>query len=224
MGCSLLTQIQIKNYKSLGATVVDLGPFTVLVGPNGSGKSNFVDAMRFVSECLASSITLALQNRGGLNAVRRHSRGHPTNFGFRLFIHFADGTEGEYSFEIGARPEGKFTVIEERCALRSQLMGEEHSYNVRNGEFVREVPGIRPRIEPDHLALSVISAVPEFRPGYDFLTKMRFYALAPDRIRQLQEPDSGEVLSQDGRNAAAVLREIQKRSMQDHERLCRLLA
>jgi len=224
MGCSLLTQVQIKNYKSLGATVVDLGPFTVLVGPNGSGKSNFVDALRFVSECLVTSIALALQNRGGINAVRRHSRGHPTNFGFRLFIDFAGGEQAEYSFEVGARPEGKFTVIEERCVFRPELMGQEHSYDIRNGEFVREVPGIRPRIEPDHLALSVISAVPEFAPVYDFLANMRFYALAPDRIRHLQEPDAGEVLSQDGRNAAAVLREIQRRSIDNHERLCRLLA
>lgn len=225
MARSLLRQVQIKNYKSLGATVVDLGPFTVLVGPNGSGKSNFVDGLRFVSDCLTTPIALALQSRGGINAVRRHSRGHPTNFGFRLFMEFDDGAQGEYSFEVGARPAGRFTVMEERCVVRTHLMGPEHSYHIQKGQFVREVPGIRPRIEPDRLALPVISGVREFAPVYDFLTAMRFYALAPERIRQLQEPDAGEVLRQDGGNAAAVLREIQRRKGKgDYERLCRLLA
>ncbi len=37
---------------------------------------------------------------------------------------------------------------------------------------------------------------------------MGFYNLNPSRIRDLQDPDPGQVLSGDGRNLAAVLREI----------------
>lgn len=219
-----LRRVQIKNYKSLATTVVDLGPFTVLVGPNGSGKSNFVDGLRFVTECLQTSIALALQNRGGINAVRRHSTGHPTHFGFRLVIDLGNGAFGDYSFEIAARPQGRFEVKRERCIVQSGVLARQHRYQVENGQFTQEAPGIRPRIEPDRLALSVISAVEEFRPVYDFLTSMRFYALAPDQIRQLQEPDAGEVLNRYGSNAAAVLREVQKRKPSNYQRLCRLLS
>lgn len=219
-----MRRVHVKNYKSLASTVVDLDRFTALVGPNGSGKSNFVDALRFVSECLQRSITLALQNRGGINAVRRHSRGHPTHFGFRMLIDLGESALGDYSFEIAARPEGGFQVRRERCVVHPAVMGQPYSYQVENGQFTQEVPGIRPKIESDRLALSVISALEELRPVYDFLTSMRFYSLVPDQIRQLQEPDAGEVLNRDGSNAAAVLREIQRRRPDAYKRLCRLLS
>ncbi|MDP3062030.1 MAG: AAA family ATPase [Chloroflexota bacterium] len=219
-----LWRVHIKNYKSLATVVVDLSPFTVLVGRNGSGKSNFVDALRFVAECLQTSVTLALQNRGGINAVRRHSTGHPTHFGFRLFVDLGDGASADYSFEIAARQQGRFEVKRERCIVQAGLLGPEHRYQVVNGQFTREAPGIRPRIEPDRLALSVVSAVEEFRPVYDFLTSMRFYTLAPDQIRELQVPDAGEILKRDGSNAAAVLREVQRRKSESYMRLCRLLS
>jgi len=219
-----LRRVIVKNYKSIAVTSVDLEAFTVLVGANGSGKSNFVDALRFVSDCLNTSISLALQNRGGINAVRRHSRGHPTHFGIRLVIELERQGFADYSFEIAARQQGRFEVKGERCIVQTALFREEAKYQVQDGKFTQELPGIRPKIETDRLALSVVSAVEEFRPVYDFLTSMRFYALAPDQIRQLQEPDAGEVLNRYGSNAAAVLREIQKRKPDSYERLCHLLS
>lgn len=219
-----LRRVVMKNYKSLAATTVDLEPFTVLVGQNGSGKSNFVDALRFVGDCLNTSISMALQNRGGINAVRRHSRGHPTHFGIRLVIQLEEHGLADYSFEIAARQQGRFEVRGERCVVQTSLLREPRRYQVQNGEFTQEFPDIRPKIEIDRLALSVVSALEEFRPVYDFITSMRFYALAPDRIRQLQDPDPGEVLARDGSNAAAVLREIDNRDKDRYQRLCRLLA
>jgi AAA15 family ATPase/GTPase len=38
------TRVKVKNYKSIAACDVALGPLTFLVGPNGAGKSNFLDA------------------------------------------------------------------------------------------------------------------------------------------------------------------------------------
>jgi len=218
-----LRRVQIKNYKSLASVAVDLEPFTVLIGPNGAGKSNFVDALRFVSECVSSSISLALQERGGINAVRRRSTGHPTHFGIRLDMTLAGGHAGEFSFEIAARPRGAFVVKREKCVVRPSF-GQSHSYEVRAGTFTKPVKGIRPKIEPDRLALSVVSALPEFRPVYDFLTGMRFYSVAPEEVRKLQEPDPGLVLKRDGSNAASVLRELRSKSPELYDRVCRLLA
>jgi predicted ATPase len=70
-----ITEVQIRNYKSIAQAVVKLNGFTALVGPNGSGKSNFVDALAFVQQCLADSIELAFKSRGGIGAVRRRSGG-----------------------------------------------------------------------------------------------------------------------------------------------------
>ncbi|MER2624044.1 MAG: AAA family ATPase, partial [Accumulibacter sp.] len=79
-----LTRVVLRNYKSIGYCDVRLNPLTYLVGANGSGKSNFLDALHLVRDALAGSLDNALNERGGLNEVRRRSSGHPTNFGIRL--------------------------------------------------------------------------------------------------------------------------------------------
>src|SRR5712691_3566308 len=48
----MISQITIRNFKSLRDITVDLDPLTVLIGRSGSGKSNFVNALRFLREYL----------------------------------------------------------------------------------------------------------------------------------------------------------------------------
>ncbi len=225
----ILHQIQIRNYKNIAAAVIDLQPLTVLVGPNGAGKSNFVDALSFVADCLNYSVQLAFANRGGIAAVRRRSHGHPTHIGLRLSLSLASGGQADYAFDIAASPGERFRIAHERCIVQPRMMGPSYQFEVRDGQFTQPVPGIRPRIEADRLALTVLSATEEFRPVYDFLTNIRRYSLQPDRIRELQDPDpaEGTVLREDGSNAAAVLRHISQQGTGDdghvYNRICSLL-
>jgi len=55
------------------------------------------------------------------------------------------------------------------------------------------------------------AGLPEFRPVYDALSKMGFYNLNPDRIRDLQTPDPGDLLARDGSNLASVYAVLAKR-------------
>lgn len=219
---SEIREVQIKNYKSLAQVVVPLSRLTILVGPNGSGKSNFADALRFVADSLNGTISLALKQRGGIGAVRRISIGHPHNFGIRLRMDLTSGVFADFSFEIAAAKDGNFLVARERCVVSHLL--KEDVYELHNGAFTTQVPGIRAKIEPDRLALTILSAVEDFRPIFDFLSRMRFYSLVPDRIREIQDPDAGDVLRRDGSNAAAVLREMKRKAPEDYERVCRLLS
>lgn len=218
-----LSRVQVRNFRSLDEVVVDLGDLVVLVGPNGSGKSNFVDVLAFVSESVTTTLTRALQVRGGVDAVRRRSAGHPTNVGIRLDLRLGEGRFASYSFEIAARPQGVFVVKRESCRVVTNGV-RSASYDLREGEFVEAPSGIRPRIERDRLALTILSAAEEFREVYDFLASMRFYSLVPEHIRELQDPDTGAYLKRDGSNAASVLREIRASSPPDYERLRGLLA
>ncbi len=226
-----LNRIQINNYKNIAAAAIQLQPLTVLVGPNGAGKSNFMDALSFVADSLQHSIQLAFANRGGIAAVRRKSGGHPYHIGLHFRLTLADGGWAVYAFDLAARPHEAFSVAHERCVVQT-FMGPRHEFEVENGQFIREVPGIRARIEPDRLALTVVSAAEEFRPVYDFLTGIQQYTLRSERLRALQDPDPGEgnILLPDGSNAAAVLRRIQRQEEyngenngQVYERICRLL-
>lgn len=225
MNTPLLKQVQIRNYKNIASAVVHMKPLTVLVGPNGAGKSNFVDALTFAADSLNHSVRLAFANRGGIADVRRKSGGHPTHVGMRFRIAFPEEAIADYSFDIAAKPREAFHIAKERCVLQP-FMEEQAEFEVREGKFVKQVPGIRPRIEPDRLALPLLAGVEEFRPVYDFLTDIRHYSVRPQQLRELQDldPTEGWTLQDDGSNAASVLRRLQKENEELYDRICRLLS
>lgn len=204
-----LQRVRLKNYRSIGACDVALGPLTFLVGPNGSGKSNFVDALRFVADALNQSLDHAIRDRGGVNEVRRRSsgRGHPTNFSIRVDIK-DEQLDGHYVFEIASAPDGAWSVKRETCRLHhvSNVFGG-MEYDVVNGEVKRfpELLGKPPAASNDRLYLTNASGYPPFRQVFDALSRMGFYNLNPDAMRELQPPDPGHLLKRDGSNVASTL-------------------
>lgn len=207
---TFLTRVALKNYKSLAACDVQLGPLTFLVGPNGAGKSNFLDALRFVVDSLRTSLEHALRDRGGINEVRRRSGGHPNHFGLRLWFSLPSGEVGHYAFRIGARQQGGFEVQDEECKVHpKEALGEAQYFRIKSGEVVESTqPG--PAAVIDRLYLVSASGLPAFRPVYEALSRMGFYSLNPDRIRDLQSPDAGELLARDGSNITSVLDQLKK--------------
>lgn len=201
-----ISHVTLRNYKSIARCSIPLRALVFLVGPNGSGKSNFLDALRFVSESLNTSIDHALRERGGINEVRRRSAGHPTHFGIRLDLTLADNCSAHYAFQVGAKPKGGFEVQHEECRVFGpEALGQEHSYEVESGKMKVTSLRVFPPATGDRLYLVAAAGLPEFRPVYDCLARMGFYNLNPEEIRDLQPPDAGELLLRDGANLAAVL-------------------
>ena len=67
---------------------------------------------------------------------------------------------------------------------------------------------VAPAAARDRLYLVNASGLPEFRPVYDAFSQMGFYNLNPDIIRDLQYPDLGEMLTQDGSNLTSVFNQL----------------
>ncbi len=213
---TFLRQVMLKNYKSIAACDVRLGPLVFLVGPNGAGKSNFLDALRFVADALRTSLDHALRDRGGINEVRRRSAGHPTHFGMRLGFVLPNGENGHYAFRIGSQRGGGYEVQQEEC----YIYGPGNRYfRVENGQLVAASSGTMPAVAADRLYLVNTSGLPEFRPVYDAFCSMGFYNLNPDRIRDLQPPDPGRLLTRDGGNLAAVFAQLGERSPAAKQRI-----
>lgn len=214
-----IRRVRLRNYKSIGACDVQLGPLVFLVGPNGAGKSNFLDGLRFVADSLRASLDHALRDRGGLNEVRRISTGHPRHFGIRLDFRLPDARTGSYAFEIAAASEGAYTVKSEQCVIHASGNGaRQESFHVRRGT-VESTINPHPAAVADRLYLVNASGLAPFRPVYDALSQMGFYNLNPDRIRDLQAPDPSEVLARDGSNIASVLERIQSRDQESMTRI-----
>ncbi|ADO75732.1 ATPase-like protein [Stigmatella aurantiaca DW4/3-1] len=200
-----LTRVRLRNYRSIAACDVRLGPLNFLVGPNGAGKSNFLDALRLITDALRTSLDHALRDRGGVHQVRRRSSGHPTHFGIRLELQLPEGVPGHFSFEVGARSHGDYAVQREEC-----LVGNV-SYLVKEGQVVASQGiSVAPPAAKDRLYLVNAAGLPEFRPLFDVLSSMGFYNLNPDTIRALQAPDKGELLARDGSNLSSVLERLGK--------------
>ena len=217
----MIRQVQIQNYKSIARLAVNLEPFTVFVGPNGSGKSNFIDALSFVNDCLLESIEIAFSKRSAQEIVHRSSAGYESLLGIRLVLGLSENLSADYAFAVVHRRGERSGVLRERCVVQNS-MGKKHEFDVRDGQFVKETTGIRPRLSPDRLALDAASATDEYRPVYEFLTSMGFYSIVPERLREWQQPEPGDFLKRDGSNAAAVLKCIS--DQRDYERLCHLLS
>ena len=206
---TFVTRLALKNYKSLAGCDVELRPLTFLVGPNGAGKSNFLDALRFIADSLRTSLEHALRERGGINEVRRRSGGHPNHFELQLFFTLPDGQTGHYKFRVAARQQGGFEVQSEECTVYpATALGEPAFFRVAPGSSVESSEKTMPAASHDRLYLVNASGLAPFRPIYEALSRMGFYNLNPDRIRDLQSPDVGELLARDGDNITSVLAQL----------------
>ncbi len=215
----LISRVVLANYKSIAACDIKLHPLVFLVGPNGSGKSNFLDALRFTADSLRTSLDIALRDRGGIGGVRRRSAGHPTHFGVRLDFSLPAGQTGHYSFRIGARSQGRYEVQKEECVVRGPTpLSPEIYFEVVSGR-VNTSSKVAPVASQDRLYLVNASGLPEFRPVYDALSRMGFYSLDAQRIRDLQSPDAGDLLARDGSNLASVLAKMSARDPQGKLRI-----
>jgi len=204
-----IRRVTIRNYKSIAACRVDLGPLMFLVGPNGSGKSNFLDALRFVAEALRGSLDHALRERGTLKEVRRHAGGHADRFALRFDFSLPSGQTGHYAFRVGAKPAGAYEVQTEECLIRGAgALGPEHYFRIRSGRVETASFSPTPATLPDRLFLVAASGVPEFRPVFDALSRIEVYNLNPREIAAMQKPDPGDLLRRDGGNAASVLQQF----------------
>ncbi|GJH21078.1 AAA family ATPase [Caballeronia novacaledonica] len=205
-----LRRVVLRNYKSIAACDVSLSALTYLVGANGSGKSNFLDALHLVRDALTGSLGNAINERGGLNEVRRRSAGHPTHFGIRLEFTLRTGQPGWYAFEVGALTNGAFEVRKEECVLTG--VGKGPFFRLERDKPVQTSESTFPVVTRDRLALVSASGLEVFRPVYDGLTAMGFYNLNPKLIRELQKPQDGRLLKPAGENVASVIGHLEQSS------------
>jgi predicted ATPase len=203
-----LQRVVLRNYRSIGNCDVSLGPITYLVGVNGAGKSNFLDALHLVRDALKGSLDNALNERGGLNEVRRRSSGHPTHFGIRLEFVLPDGRQGRYAFKVGALKDRGYEIQTEECAIGGA--GKGPFYRVERGTLRDSSEQAFPAMTGDRLALVAASGLTAFRPVFDALAAMSFYNLNPKLMRELQKPQEGRLLKPAGENIASVIGHLER--------------
>ena len=219
----LITRVASRNYKSIAACDVLLGPLAIVVGRNGAGKSNFLDALRFTVEALGISLEHALRERGGIAEICHRGVPQPHYFGIRLDFRLADAP-GWYAFDIGAHDDGGYVVRREECHVNTNGDGTEQFFRIENGRCTATSLAYPPIVDRGSLYLVRASSVPEFRPVYGALSSMVFYHIDPRSLGGFQTPAGDCVLAPDGSNAAGVLANMKSQRPGSAQRLADYLA
>jgi energy-coupling factor transporter ATP-binding protein EcfA2 len=94
----VLDRVSFKNFKSLRAVTIDLGPLTVLVGPNGSGKSSVLLGMYLLSQLG--------EPRPSTESVRRRVRDVFTDFSGPLSPRRLASAKGPLSLALSMHERG----------------------------------------------------------------------------------------------------------------------
>jgi predicted ATPase len=220
-------QLVLKRFRSVPSERITFDNPTIFVGRNGSGKSNLVSAFSFLAEAMASPLQAVFDKAGGISAVRNRSSGqsYPPNLGLRVDLGQLNGKEasGYYAFEVKALPNYGFSVVREQCSVAAE--GGASAWFDRVGtQFRSNVGGVRPAIDPASLSLPVVGGEAKFAPVLRALAAMRVYSIEPSKLRDMQEPDTGTSLKSDGGNVTSVLKEIERRSAGDFQRISDILA
>ncbi len=220
----LLRRVELRNYRSIEHCDVELGPLMFLVGPNGSGKSNFLDALRFVSDCLNTSINEAMRVRGGFRAVCRIPDGR---FSIKLTLDLEKEGTAEFLVEIAANSESSFEIALETCEFLDAPELKPSKYK-RLGDIsvelsppwmkLRPFPPIRGRL---YLG---IAASDSFYAVHQSLANMAFYNPLTALMRDHQNLDSGDRLNRDASNSASVFRALRRTHPDWAERIFQYLA
>jgi len=228
-----LRRVVLRDYKSIRACDVTLGPLTLLVGLNGSGKSNFLDALRFVSDALRTNLRNAVEQRGEIRQMVRRGKGECGSFSIELAVALSGQREGKFSVAVG-EAQGLPCIEEESCTIATAGHEVLSHFEVLNGqvkalkfyltaaaELAKDVGRWNsPRARIDQFYLPVVSGYPGFGELYDHLRGMRFFNISPEKIRiESSSVRPASELAWDGRGAASVAQRLLQNEQGVKERI-----
>lgn len=130
----MISELEIRNFRSIRNDRITLEPLTVLIGANGSGKSNLVKALEFISDLPNSGVQLAVSKQGGrdglvpkvipLNKIHQHL----TYFKYRTRlnppgkkINYPNSVDVTHEFELRLKTNGSVEINKEKLEFHKVL-------------------------------------------------------------------------------------------------------
>ena len=170
-----ISRVSVQNWKNFQDAEAVLHDRNFLIGPNASGKSNFLDIFRFLREVATAGLSTAIENRGGISALRCLAARRYSDIDCEITLEDDSGKDvWTYKLVVNQDKASRPIVRSERV-----LLGEET-------EPVLDRPDsddLKDSLRLTQTALEQVNANREFRDIADFLSTISYQHLVPQAVR-----------------------------------------
>jgi predicted ATPase len=183
-----VTRVTASNWRNFKALSFVIRDRLFIVGPNASGKSNLLDLFRFLTDIseAGGGLAAAIEKRGGLGKARSLFARNYQKGRLIIELELEDG-DGTWKYRLAIKGEGsgrnRPVVDEERVEHDGQVLLDRP-----NAEDLAD----RERLTQTHL--EQIAANQSFRPIADYFTKVRYFHIVPQVVR---DPTRAGLISKD---------------------------
>jgi predicted ATPase len=216
-----LTDLQIKNFRSLADVKIQINPLNIIFGPNGAGKTTLLDTIWFVRDCAIRGVDLASSERDDGIGLLWDAADEGENISIKIVTPL-----GEYEVSFGyssGRIEpfaGEKLVSDPDNQLIVRIIGSDKAQVYLTDQQELEFITLR---EPEKLALSRYVAFENSEPAAsnidNLLRVVRNYNSRSASLFKIKrfgsESDSGERLQDRCENLWSVLRNLHDKRVID---------
>jgi predicted ATPase len=216
-----LTDLQIKNFRSLADVNIQINPLNIIFGPNGGGKTTLLDTIWFVRDCAIRGVDLASSERDHGIGLLWDAADEGENISIKIVT-----PSGEYEVSFGyssGRIEpfaGEKLFSEHDNKLIVRIIGSDKAQVYLTDQQELEFITLR---EPEKLALSRYVAFENSEPAAsnidNLLRVVRNYNSRSASLFKIKrfgsESDSGERLQDRCENLWSVLRNLHDKRVID---------
>ncbi|MGD8782262.1 MAG: AAA family ATPase [Ignavibacteria bacterium] len=204
-----LTQIKIKNFKSIKEQALELNNINILIGANGAGKSNFIQFFNLLNNMVSENLQSYVAQNGGADNFLFFGRKHSDSFSGS----FTFGPNG-YEFELLPSTNNNFIFSKEIISYhkRSQFPSPwktDLSFSNSETELVK----VAKKSGRKKVANHILDAMLNWRVYHFHDTSVTA------KVKQEGDINDNRVLRRDASNLAAFLYLLQKKHEEHFNRI-----
>lgn len=208
-----LNQLKISGYKSIKTLDLELKPLNILIGANGAGKSNFISFFKFMKKILDKDLPLYTGEQGGAGKILHFGRKVTNEIIFSLYF-----MPNAYTATLLPTINDKFVFKDEITqffADEINYLGGTKTYSLGSSGFENSKLPDRPhtRSAGGH----IVKYIQDWKVYHFHDTG------ATARVKQTCKIDDCGILSPDGANLAAFLRDIREHNENSYNRIVKTI-
>ncbi|CAA6804224.1 MAG: ABC transport protein, ATP-binding subunit [uncultured Campylobacterales bacterium] len=207
----MLNRLNLKGYKSINFLDLELAPINILIGANGSGKSNFINFFKLLKKIIDKDLPLYTAQEGGANRILHFGKKITPVISFGLLF-----GKNIYNVILSPTIDDKFTFVYEKAYYRNskkELLSIESKSDLGKGLNAGSYNSVLPSQSDDTIGGYIVKHIKKWRIYHFHDTSFDAKVKQPCRV------DDHRILSPDGSNIAAFLKNIKETNQRSYKQI-----